>query len=736
MLKIISKVLLFILTIITILVSYLTFIGVKTESFNYLISDNIKKIDKNLNIELNKVFLKLNPSNLSISIVTENPKLFSGKINLKIKKIKTEFSVLSYIKNEPPIKSINLNSDSNNIKSILKYLRLFKDNFRMMLVSKFVQDGIIQTSMNFNFDKKGKIKNDYLIEGYVKNLKIKYSENNLLSNFKFTLLNDQYSIINSNTKFNNNLLESQLIKIKKINKKNYLVEGDIKSFESKILTKDLDNLFSLTKYLKNKDLIISTSNKFKFNINDKLKIKKFNLSSNLIISDLDLNFVNSKLDKTLLIKKFIKLNNNNINLNLDGNPKNIKEAKIKLTGNSNIIIDDKIDQISYEILQEDGIKKINTNIGLINNQINIDLFNFTSKKNLDSFVKLDFEILKDKIIKFKEINLVNGNNRLITNNLKLNNKLELIDLESANLEFKNNHGLNNKIQILKTKNNFIIKGELLDGTSIINKFLNEDNDKVNILKGKNTKIIVKIKKLYLNKKDYVDDLDGKITLRKGEIFDLDLLSYFPNKEALIFNIKLNSAGNKVTTLTTNFPKPLVSRYKFIQGFEEGVLDLETISRNDISDSTLVIDNFKVKKIPVLAKILTLASLQGIADLLTGEGIRFTDFEMKSSKVNNLITIEEIYAIGPAISLMMEGYIEKDQVVSLRGTLVPATTINRTISSIPLIGDILVGKKVGEGVFGVSFKIKGHPNNLKTTVNPIKTLTPRFITRTLEKIKKN
>ena len=29
-----------------------------------------------------------------------------------------------------------------------------------------------------------------------------------------------------------------------------------------------------------------------------------------------------------------------------------------------------------------------------------------------------------------------------------------------------------------------------------------------------------------------------------------------------------------------------------------------------------------------------------------------------------------------------------------------------------------------------------PKDLKTTVNPVKTLTPRFITRTLEKIKKN
>ena len=54
----------------------------------------------------------------------------------------------------------------------------------------------------------------------------------------------------------------------------------------------------------------------------------------------------------------------------------------------------------------------------------------------------------------------------------------------------------------------------------------------------------------------------------------------------------------------------------------------------------------------------------------------------------------------------------------------------------IIGDILIGKKVGEGVFGVSFKIKGPPKDLKTSVNPIKTLTPRFITRALEKRKKN
>ena len=109
-----------------------------------------------------------------------------------------------------------------------------------------------------------------------------------------------------------------------------------------------------------------------------------------------------------------------------------------------------------------------------------------------------------------------------------------------------------------------------------------------------------------------------------------------------------------------------------------------------------------------------------------------DFKTK----NNLTEIEELYAFGPAISIMMEGYIEKNRLTSLRGTLVPATTINKYIAKIPLLGNILVGNKTGEGVFGISFKIKGKPNNLKSTVNPIKTLTPRFITRTLESIKGN
>ena len=85
---------------------------------------------------------------------------------------------------------------------------------------------------------------------------------------------------------------------------------------------------------------------------------------------------------------------------------------------------------------------------------------------------------------------------------------------------------------------------------------------------------------------------------------------------------------------------------------------------------------------------------------------------------------------------MDGYIEKKTgLISLSGTLVPAKTLNSLVSKIPVIGNILVGDKIGEGVFGVSFKIKGLPGRVKTSINPVKTITPRFITRALEKAKK-
>ena len=231
----------------------------------------------------------------------------------------------------------------------------------------------------------------------------------------------------------------------------------------------------------------------------------------------------------------------------------------------------------------------------------------------------------------------------------------------------------------------------------------------------------------------MSNVKGEIQIKSNKVFNSNINAKLNNKTKFVLSIFTNDKKQKNTNLEIEEPEPFIKNFKFIKGFKEGKLIYEGLNYEGKTKSNLKIIDFKVQEVPVLAKLLTLASLQGIADLLTGEGIRFTDFEMEYETLGNNTKIKEMYAIGPAISLMMEGYIIKDELTSLKGTLVPATTVNKTISKIPMLGEILVGKKIGEGVFGVSFKIKGPPKKLKTSVNPIKTLTPRFITRTLEKI---
>ncbi|MDC1096792.1 AsmA-like C-terminal domain-containing protein, partial [Pelagibacteraceae bacterium] len=198
-----------------------------------------------------------------------------------------------------------------------------------------------------------------------------------------------------------------------------------------------------------------------------------------------------------------------------------------------------------------------------------------------------------------------------------------------------------------------------------------------------------------------------------------------------------SKDKKVLEIYSDLPEPILSEYNFFKGIKGGKLLFTSLFDDNESLSILTIENFKLVDAPAFAKLLSLADFSGMGDLLSGEGLTFDKLEIKFTDNKNIMRVEELYAVGPSISVLMDGFIEqKTKLISLRGTMVPAKELNKLISKIPILGNILIGKEIGEGIFGVSFKIKGKPKKLKTTVNPIKTLTPRFITRALEKRKKN
>ncbi|MDA7806494.1 hypothetical protein N8963_04340 [Candidatus Pelagibacter sp.] len=724
-----------ILTILTIILAaiviYLSIFGVKTERFNDEIIENISKINKKISLSLNEVSYLLNPLNLNINISVKNPTILLEGKSLDLSKITSNISLKSFMNNQFFIEDLKIFTKEIQIKDLISLSKAVKGSSQLFILDNITKAGLISANINLAFDLNGEVKKNYQINGTIKKAKFNIFNQAEIKdlNLSFDINKNQLMLRKVETKINNIKLKSPLIKVEEKNNI-FFIEGEVisdqQNFDINKLKPILGDLLSTVETEK---IDFNSINTFSFNVNKKLKLNDLKLETNLNLKKL--RIVKNLLNLKTFLPNYteqVKLEDHKIKIKLT---KDILDIK----GEGNIYIGDELDQLSYRITNNDGKIAFDVKLNNLKNPLIINFLDYKKKKGDSSDILLKGIYKKNKELVFEIISITEKNNQILIKDLLLSKNFKIKNLDYVKLDYRNRNDLINKIELKRNKSNFSIKGKSFDATQLINNSMNDEESSI-ILENFNSKFDIKIGTVYINKNDFTENLFGKFTFKESKLSKLNLESTFPNNKKMNLSIETNEQKETITRLLSNYPKPLIKRYNFIKGFEEGYLDFYSIKKDGISNSVLIIDNFKIKEVPIFAKLLSLASLQGIADLLTGEGIRFTDFEMIYSSQKGLTEIEEMYAIGPAISILMNGYIESKKLVSLRGTLVPATTINRSIASIPLLGKILIGDKTGEGVFGVSFKIKGPPKNLSTTVNPIKTLTPRFITRTLEKIQKN
>ena len=727
--KILFRLILLVVLILIATLTYLSTVGIETKSFNSQIKEKINKLDPNLELELKTVKLIINPLNFDVDVKTVGPNLFYRSKKLEIETVKTKVLLKSILQNKFAIDNLEISTKSVQLKNLLSFVRVIKNTPELLILETIVKNGHIVADINLEFDDNGKIKNNYFISGFLKdgNLSLlkKISADKI--NFLFEIKDQQVKFNEIDLVLNNKNLSSNSIEIDS-SRNDIEIKGDFSNKEIGFNENDL-SLFSdlLTNQNIFEKINFASTNNFIFNLDGKFKIKNLKIKSKVDLKELSIknnfelkNFLPG-LDKNILFKNHL--------INID-----YEKDKFNLSGKGSALFQKEESKIDYTFEQNKELINLKTNLEIGKNPIKLSFINYDKKKNLDSNLKLEIISKDEKQFLIKELNFTENDNKFLVKNILLNKEFKIKDIDSINLNYIDTEKKINQLELKKNDNSYILKGNSFNANSLIENLLDDKKQKKNELFNPNLNLDIDIKKVFIDDEFLLNNLSGKIIFKKNNLDKANLSAQFLNDEKFTFTVNTNEEET-VTTLYSAKAKPLVKRYKFIKGYEGGYLDFYSAKKNNISNSKLKIYDFNLKELPALTKLLTLASLQGIADLLSGEGIGFDEFEMNFQNQDNLMTIDEIYAIGPAISILMDGYVEKNKLVSLRGTLVPATTINKAIGTIPILGKILVGKKTGEGVFGVSFKIKGPPKNLETTVNPIKTLTPRFITRTLEKIKK-
>ena len=722
-----TSIILFLFLVSLILV--LSTVGFETDKFNKSISDKAKKNNKNISLKLEKVKFKFDVKNFNLFLETKNPKLIYKNLTIPIENVKVYLDFISLIKSKSKIDKINISSKEINIDQLKKIIIKTKPSNLSSLIFNKVKNGKLVINLVLYFKDNLDIDN-FIAKGEVKEMNGFINNDLSLKNTSFNFFADTSDILikNVKSKMDGLLIKNGNLQIKK--NRQISIQSDFTT-EIRIDKKNVINYLPLLKDIK----FINQETNFNANLDNFLNItfdKTFKVTDYVYTNKGKINKLFFKFDKPIdnsFLEKDIDnlhFKDSNFNVRYASDKKNhIYASGVYSTDNKNYQ--------NYDFKNDFLNETLNIDLDFeFTQKLNIDFINY--KKDYDKVAKIFLNIhAKKDLINLKKLEYTENKNLIIIEKLTVNKK-DIIALKKIKVKTFEKNYLKNDFTLDFGKK-IKISGNKYDANNL-NKFLNLKS-KQNILRKISKDIEIDLKNIDtpLSKKLKNFRLIGII--EKGKFIKISSKGDFGDNKFLDISMK-NDKKNKKKYLEiySDLPQPLLSEYAFFQGLSEGVLTFSSIIEDNTSSSILIIDNFKVVNAPGVVQLLSLADLGGRADLAEGEGVSFEKMEINMSNHKGCLKLNELYAVGPSVSVLMEGYKEENGLTSLRGTLVPAKNLNKLLSKIPVIGKIIIPKDIGEGLFGVSFKMKGMPGKIKTTINPIKTLTPRFITKALEKQKKS
>ncbi|MEL7488073.1 MAG: AsmA-like C-terminal region-containing protein, partial [Pseudomonadota bacterium] len=171
---------------------------------------------------------------------------------------------------------------------------------------------------------------------------------------------------------------------------------------------------------------------------------------------------------------------------------------------------------------------------------------------------------------------------------------------------------------------------------------------------------------------------------------------------------------------------------------QGVVDLFVQTDDEKRDAVagfsgdLEARNLRIVGAPLLARIFAAGSLDGLGDLLRGEGIMITQGFADFAVRDGVLFLRDLRAAGPSVGLTADGRIAADASggIDLNGAVAPVYQVNSFLGRAPIVGDLFVNRD-GEGVVALSYQVKGPATAPTVSVNPLSALTPGFLRRIFE-----
>lgn len=142
--------------------------------------------------------------------------------------------------------------------------------------------------------------------------------------------------------------------------------------------------------------------------------------------------------------------------------------------------------------------------------------------------------------------------------------------------------------------------------------------------------------------------------------------------------------------------------------------------------TAELHDFGVLDAPAIGQLLQAMTLYGVADLLRGKGLSFSQMIAPFRYQGRKLDLANARAFSPSLGLTAEGRINlRRKQLDMQGTIVPAYFFNTLLGEIPLVGKIFSPEK-GGGIFAARYSLRGPLAKPDVGVNPLSALTPGFL----------
>ncbi len=289
--KIIYRIIITSIVLLSSIILFLSTVGIKTDKFNSKIISQIKNIEPNIDVKINDVSAKLNLFDLTINAKTFGTDLIYKKKIIKIENIKSKISLKSVIKNQFAITEISISTKFLPIKDLINFIRLFNNNTKLFIAEQFIENGNIVADLKLEFDNSGKVKSNYTVNGLVKDGQFSFIKKTKISkvDFIFQVTDKEFRINDAKLLFNKkNFTVPELIILKKNNE--FLVSGNLNNQNLNLDEKEIRNFISDEFLKKNlKEITFDTKSNFSFKLDKNFKFKDFDLESIINLNYLKLN---------------------------------------------------------------------------------------------------------------------------------------------------------------------------------------------------------------------------------------------------------------------------------------------------------------------------------------------------------------------------------------------------------------------------------------------------------------